>query len=99
MLSEIINTYLKQFAIPNFRAENDIQVTKEINFKRDYRPTLHYKQSLAKLIDNITSYQSSLIFVDETKIANQKTLFNKNLGLFYARCTKYNLLFYLLNIR
>ena len=97
LLSEIINTYLKKIAIVNYRKVNNIPNTKEINFKRDYRPTLHYKKSFEKIMNNISNLKSSILFVDDSKIANYTALINKNIGLFdyndylyYCLCKELN---------
>ena len=82
LISEIINTYLRQIAIPDYRLINNIPAAKEIKFKRDYRPTDHYKKSFERLMDDIMSFKSSILFLDDSRIVNDATLLNKNTGIF-----------------
>jgi len=83
LLSEIINTYLRKFAIPEYKLENSIPSTTVIDFKRDYRPTQHYKDSYEKIIDDIHGLHSSITFLDDSNIANNPSLLlNKSIGTF-----------------
>ena len=97
LLSEIINTYLKRIAVLEYRLVNNIPYSQEINFKKDYRPSLHYKQSFERIMHNIANFKSSILFVDDSKIANYATLINKDIGLFdyndylyYCLCKELN---------
>ena len=97
LLSEIINTYLKRISILEYKLVNNIPHSKEINFKKDYRPTFHYVQSYEKIIYNISNFKSSILFVDDSKIINDEVLLNKNIWLFdyndylyYSLCKEIN---------
>ena len=98
LLSEIINTYLRKFAIPEYRQINNIPAATVIDFKRDYRPTQHYKDSYEKMMDDISSLHSSIQFIDDHSIAyNDAVLFNKSIGsfdyndhLYYSLCVELN---------
>ena len=98
LLSEIINTYLRKFAIPEYRQLNNIPTATVIDFKRDYRPTQHYKDSYEKMMDDISSLHSSIQFVDDRSIAyNRDVLYNKSIGsfdyndhLYYSLCVELN---------
>jgi predicted nucleic acid-binding protein len=75
LISEIINTYLKQIAFKDYKKENGI--TTNIDFKRDYRPTQHYKDSLEKVCDDLLSYKASIEFVnDDILIKNPDIMLN-----------------------
>jgi hypothetical protein len=61
---------------------NNIPDANAINFKRDYRPADHYKKSFERLMDDIMSIKSSILFVDDSQIANGAILLNKKIGMF-----------------
>lgn len=83
LLSEIINTFLRKFAIPEYRLENGIPDHEAVDFKKGYRPTQHYKDSYEKIIDDIHGLHSSIKFIDDSCITNNPSiLLNKSLGLF-----------------
>ncbi len=98
LLSEIINTYLRKFAIPEYKLFNNIPTATIIDFKRDYRPTQHYKDSYEKMMDDISSLHASIQFIDDRSIAsNQYILLNKVIGtfdyndyLYYSLCVEFN---------
>jgi hypothetical protein len=83
LLSEIINTFLKKIAIPDYKVANGIPTATIIDFKRDYRPTQHYKDSYEQMMDDIIGIRSSIEFIDDRSIAqNPAILLNKSLGTF-----------------
>jgi len=96
LLSEIINTYLRKFAIPEYKLTNSITI--DIDFKNDYRPTQHYKDSYEKMMDDIQGLHTSIKFLDDSQIAhNQSFLFSKSIGTFdyndyiyYSLCKELN---------
>lgn len=98
LLSEILNTYLRKFAIPEYKQLNNIAAATQIDFKKDYRPTQHYIDSYEKIMDDISSLHSSIEFVDDHLIAhNPCTLYNKSIGsfdyndyLYYSLCVELN---------
>lgn len=97
LLSEIVNTYLRKFAIPEYRMDNAIPPAENIDFKKDYRPTQHYKDSYEKIMDDIGGLHSSIEYVDDGTIADHTTLCNKSIGIFdyndylyYSLCKELN---------
>jgi hypothetical protein len=97
LLSEIINTYLKQIAIPDYKLLMGIPFSQEFKFKTDYRPTAHYEESFARIMDDIFSFRSSILFIDDKDIANENTLLKNNIGIFdyndylyYCLCKELN---------
>jgi uncharacterized membrane protein YgaE (UPF0421/DUF939 family) len=81
-LSEIVNTFIKQIAIPDYKYSAGIPDAKNLVFKKDYRPTDHYKKSFERMMDDILTFKASLLFIDDAKIANDNVLLNKNNGIF-----------------
>lgn len=98
LISEIVNTYLRKFAIPEYKLENGIADTTPFEFKRDYRPTQHYTDSFEKIMDDIQSLHASIKFYDDRLVANDKSiLLNKSIGqfdyndyLYYSLCKELN---------
>jgi predicted nucleic acid-binding protein len=98
LISEIVNTYLRKFAIPEYKLENGIADTIPFEFKRDYRPTQHYTDSFEKIMDDIQSLHASIKFYDDGLVANdQSILLNKSIGqfdyndyLYYSLCKELN---------
>lgn len=98
LISEIVNTYLRKFAIPEYKLENGIADTTPFEFKRDYRPTQHYKDSFEKIMDDIQSLHASIKFYNDRLVANdQSILLNKSIGefdyndyLYYSLCKELN---------
>lgn len=92
LVSEITNTYLKKFAVPDFFLQNSIPQGTAFDFKKQYRPTQHYKDSFEKIMDDISSLHSTIKYVDDRCIANAATLLNKSIGIFdYNDYLYYNL--------
>lgn len=71
LFSEILNAYLKQIAVPEFRHLNGIGQNMPFNYKKDYRPTQHYKDNYEKVCDDILSLKSSIIFLNDSRLMNQ----------------------------
>ena len=98
LISEIVNTYLRKFAIPEYKLANSIAANLPFDFKRDYRPTQHYTDSFEKIMDDIQGLHSSLRFFDDSQVANDHTiLLNKSIGqfdyndyLYYSICKELN---------
>lgn len=68
LFSEILSTYLRQIAMPEYKIENNIDETENFNFKKDYRPTSHYRNSYERVCDDISGFRHSLIFVDDKSL-------------------------------
>lgn len=97
LLSEIINTYLRQIAIPEYKRVNSIPVSVKVDFKKDYRPTTHYKDSFESMMDDIIGFKSHIEFIDDSNITTDTHLFKKNIGsfdfndyLYYSICRVLN---------
>lgn len=76
LLSEIINTYSRQIAFPNFTAKNPAKT----NFKQDFRNTSDYEKEISSLLDDLKLYQPLMEFVDD----NFRAITN-NKGIDYAQ--------------
>jgi len=70
LLSEIINTYMRQVALNQYRIEKGGKIDK-VDFKRDYRPTEHYKKFYSSVCDDIKGYRDSIEVVDDNFIGNK----------------------------
>ncbi len=97
LLSEIINTYLRKFAIPEYRLANSIPPAVSTDFKKDYRPTQHYKDSFEKIMDDISGLHAAIKYVDDGYINTRSILLNKSIGIFdyndylyYSLCSELN---------
>lgn len=76
LFSEILNTYLTKFALAEYKAIEGIPVSgSTFQFKRDYRPSQHYKDSYEKVIDDILSFKNSLHFIDDKSIVTDPPLY------------------------
>lgn len=92
LVSEITNTYLKKFAVPDYFLQNSIPPGTTFDFKKQYRPTQHYKDSFEKIMDDIGSLHAVIKYVDDRSIANSASLLNKSIGIFdYNDYLYYNL--------
>lgn len=61
-LSEIVNTYLRKIAVPDFEYQTGRHVE---DYKRDYKGCQHYKDRYAVLMDNIKGVSKALRFIDD----------------------------------
>ena len=77
LFSEILNTWLTKIALKDFKIENQIGGNDFI-FKRDYRPTPHYKENYEKICDDILSLKSSLIFINDSSIVSDNPAYIKS---------------------
>ena len=76
LFSEILNTYLTKFALAEYKIINGIPANAStFQFKRDYRPSQHYKDSYEKVIDDIKSFRSSLHFINDQSIVTDPPLY------------------------
>jgi predicted nucleic acid-binding protein len=77
LISEIINTYLRQIALLDYKRNNGVSATDRFDFKKDYRPTTHYKDNLEQICDDILGYKSSIDFVtDDLMVKNPDIILN-----------------------
>jgi hypothetical protein len=94
LMSELVNTYLRKFAMVDYKVEIGMDENEKLDFKTEYRVTQHYRNRFEQLIDDITSYSTTLRFFDDRGIvANPALLLNKaidefdyNAYLYYAIC-------------
>lgn len=97
LFSEILNVYLKQIALPEFKHLNGISPTAPFNVKRDYRTTQHYKDSYEKICDDILGLKTSVIFLDDSIVAGNPPAyiqaavdpFDFNDFFYYLICRQY----------
>ncbi len=73
LLSEIVNTFLRKIAMVEFR--DSLQpLPQSFEFKRDYRPTAHFRQKYEQMMDDIHSLRNSIRFVDDGIISKKGSL-------------------------
>jgi len=97
LLSEIINTYMKQIAFVDY-CKSLNKSTNEVSYKKEYRKDPHYKTSFKYINDEIKSYRTIIEFVDDKHIVNQFPDFLKadilpfdlNDYYFYLTCKEYS---------
>jgi predicted nucleic acid-binding protein len=83
LFSEIVNSYLRNIALPEYKAEQGIHNSVSFNFKKDYRFTSHYKNSYKKVCDDIMALRDSIIFISDNSIIDDPTsLLDSNIGEF-----------------
>jgi hypothetical protein len=95
LLSEIINTYMKKVALPDYE-----RVTGQVmqDYKRDYKGTQHYNDSFSILMDNISGLSDAIRFVDDRSLVEQPQVltqrsigdFDYNDHLYYHLCKELN---------
>ena len=78
LLSEIINTYLRKVAMPDYKIEQGISSGTMIDFKIDYRPTTHYKDSYEKMMDDIYNLGESVKYIDDSLISTNESILLNN---------------------
>jgi len=82
LLSEIVNTFLRQVAIPDYKLSTNIPGHQEVIFKSQYRPTQHYRDSFKKLMDDIYSLKNAILFVHDAEVTNEDILLPQDIGMF-----------------
>jgi hypothetical protein len=65
LFSEIVNTYIRQVALEDFKNTSGIL---NPNFKRDFRPTPEYLNAYHSILDDLNSYKSCIQFIDDSNI-------------------------------
>lgn len=75
LFSEIINIYLKKFALIEYANIEGISKPESIIYKKDYRPTQHYKDSYEKICDDINALRESILFIDDSSIVGDSPFF------------------------
>lgn len=66
LFSEVLNTWLKKIAMEEYKALNGIPESGRFYFKRDYRPTAHYRENYERICEDVSSFKSSLLFIDDS---------------------------------
>lgn len=97
LFSEVLNAYLKQIALPEYKHLNGISNNQPFIYKKDYRSTQHYKDNYEKVCDDILSLKSSVNFIDDNSLINQPPDFIKpdiepldfNDFFYYLLCKEY----------
>lgn len=93
LISEIINTYLRQVAMPEYKLFNDVSKNDSFNFKKDYRITNHYKNSYKQVCDDIFSYKESILFCNDSSIiSNAESILKADISAFDFNDYSYYLL-------
>lgn len=75
LFSEVLNTWLTNISLPEYKAINGISNNERFSFKRDYRPTLHYRENYEKICDDILSMKDSLTFINDSRIVSHPPLY------------------------
>jgi predicted nucleic acid-binding protein len=75
LFSEILNTYLRRIAMPEYMTQEEIGPHDAFTFKKDYRPTQHYRDNYDQLCDDIKSYKVSIHFMDDSLIISNNPEF------------------------
>lgn len=97
LLSEIINTYMRQIAFVEYCNFNDLD-KKYVDYKREYRNKEHYKLSYKYINDEINNYRSVIKFIDDAHIVKDFPNFLKkdilpfdlNDYYYYLTCLEYS---------
>ena len=66
LFSEALNTWLKKIAMEEYKALKGIRDGDRFYFKRDYRPTAHYRENYERICEDVSSFKSSLLFIDDS---------------------------------
>lgn len=81
LMSEIINTYIKKYAMPEYiyQTYTSKGLSKpNFDYKTDYRGNLHFNEHYKLILDDIKSYHESIHLVDDNFSANKPFQFGKN---------------------
>lgn len=92
LISEIINTYIRQIALPEYKTNNGI--IGNFDFKRSYRGTQDYKDNFERVCDDILGYKSSIDFISDDIVMKNpdviltipSTKFDYNDYIYYCMC-------------
>jgi len=95
LLSEIVNTYLRQVAMKDYIQANGINTS--IDYKRDYRPTTHFQHAYAQVLDDVFAFEDMFENVNNsTLVANSKFIKSNtnsidfNDSAYYHYCLEYS---------
>lgn len=94
LLSEIVNTYLRQIAMKEYIQSNGL--TNNIDFKRDYRPTAHFKNAYAQVLDDIFAFEdifenvnNGTLITNSAFIKSNSSSLDFNDTAYYHYCLEY----------
>ena len=99
LFSEVLNTWIKRFAMDEYQTQNPIDIGRKnpFSFKRDYRPTQHYKDNYEKICDDVTSMKDSILFINDSTVVTNPPMyispvvgpFDFNDYLYYQICREF----------
>ena len=97
LFSEILNTWITKFAMDEYKTLNGISRNDAFSFKRDYRPTQHYKDNYEKICDDVMSIKDALLFINDSNVVTNPPLyispvadpFDFNDYLYYQMCKEF----------
>lgn len=97
LFSEVLNTWLTNIAMPEYKIIQGIAPNVQFKFKRDYRPTQHYRDNYEKVCDDILSMKDSITFINDSKVVAHPPLyiapivdpFDFNDYLYYQICKEF----------
>jgi predicted nucleic acid-binding protein len=97
LFSEILNTFLKHIALPEYKAINGIGDLTPFNYKLTYKSTQHYKDSYEKVCDDILSLRSAILFLNDSSVVTDPPIyinpfvdpFDFNDFFYYSICKEY----------
>lgn len=97
LFSEILNTWITKFAMDEYKTLNGISRTDSFTFKKDYRPTQHYKDNYEKICDDVMSMKDSLLFINDSSVVTSPPMyispavdpFDFNDYLYYQMCREF----------
>ena len=82
LMSEIINTYLRKYAMPDYiyhtYTKKGEYPPANFEYKTNYRPTDHFKTNYKLILDEIKNYHESILLVDDEFSSMKPFQFGKN---------------------
>lgn len=82
LMSEIINTYLRKMAMPDYiystYDQKGIKPPPNFDYKLNYRKTKHFSDNYKIILNDIKSYHESIFIVDDTFSEHKPFQFSQN---------------------
>lgn len=82
LMSEIINTYLRKYAMPDYLyntyKKKGLAVPLNFDFKSNYRPTEHFRVNYKMILNEVKAYNESILIVDDAFTSMRPFQFGKN---------------------
>lgn len=95
LISEIVNTYLRQIAMKDFIHSTGITTT--IDFKKDYRPSQHFTNAYAQVLDDIFAFEDCFENVNNGTLITNSGFIKSNTNsldfndtAYYHYCLEYS---------